>query len=275
MPLARRSLLALASLPVLLSGCAVALAPVVAGGLIAQRQNAPHEAAPEPDAPAPGAVAEPSPAAPGKQPRLIAGAIELPEPVVTSRGDGLGGPFAAFALHAIRRAPPPPPGEERLSVLIDPASLVILPRPQRCTEQAPAVALDLDPGPAAFDLADPPRPAAGLAESLASLRLAGLTVLWVSRLPEAQADRLATILKATGLDPDGGDRLVLVRPGTARKSARLRQEAREWCIVAMAGDSRGDFEEAFEYLRDKQGVVAQSLEAQIGVGWFLTPQPID
>ena len=270
MRLARLVLLMTVGLPIVLSGCAAALVPAVAGGLVARSQPIRASAAP---ALAEPAVALPEPAA-GKTPRLIRGAAELPAPAAATE-DGPAGPFAAFARHAIGRAPPPPPGETRLSVLIEPASLLSLPRQQTCAQQPPAVVLDLDPGSATFDTSDPPLPAAGLAESLANLRLAGLAVLWLSRLPETEAGRLATILRATALDPDGADRLVLVRPGAERKSARLRQEARDWCILAIAGDNRGDFEEAFDYLRDKHGVVAQALESHVGAGWFLTPLPID
>lgn len=277
MRLARLVLLMMSGLPVMLSGCAAALAPAVAGGLVARGQAGRVNGAPllaVPSLAAAPAEQLPEPIA-GKTPRLIRGAAELPAPVAAATEAGPAGPFAAFARQAIRRAPPPPPGEARVSALIDPASLLTLPRPEACALQPPAVAIDLDPGRGTFDTANPPLPAAGLADALASLRLAGLTVLWLSRLPEAEADRLATILKATALDPDGSDRLVLMRRAAERKGARLRQEARDWCIIAIAGDSRGDFEEAFDYLRDKQGVVAQALESQVGAGWFLTPLPID
>lgn len=275
---ARLFLVMTGSLPILLSGCAAALVPAVAGGLVVREQASPgteQTVRPSIDlSSAEVADADLPPVAVGKTPRLVREAMELPAPGGAA-DDGPSGPFAAFARHAIHRAPPPPPGESRISALIEPASLLSLPRPQRCGGQPPAVAVDLDPGAAAFDLADPPRPATGLAETLAALRLAGLTVLWVSRLPESAAAQLAIVLKATALDPDGSDRLVLVRPGAERKQARLRQEAADWCIIAIAGDSRGDFEEAFDYLRDKQGVVAQALESQIGAGWFLAPKPID
>ena len=86
--------------------------------------------------------------------------------------------------------------------------------------------------------------------------------------------RLQLLLVATGLDPDGEDRLVLLRQPNDRKATRLQQEARRFCVIAFAADRRGDFEEAFDYLRDPEGPVAQALESHIGAGWFLTPPPI-
>ena len=287
-----RHVLAAGPLTLLLSGCAAALLPVVAGGLVAREQverpgkdgSPPVEATEGQEA----ITALPSPAElpplpePDLRPRpdqqrarLEPGLPDLPPPTVApAAAAGPAGAFEAFARYAADHAAPPPPGRARLSALIDPASLVRTPQPGRCTTQAPAVALDLDPGSATFNLDDPPLPAPGLAESLAGLRFAGLTVLWVSLLPEVEAERLATILRATGLDPDGEDRLVLLRQPNDRKATRLQQEARRFCVIAFAADRRGDFEEAFDYLRDPEGPVAQALESHIGAGWFLTPPPI-
>lgn len=294
-----RHVLAAGPLSLLLSGCAAALLPVVAGGLVAREQvqrpdDAPRTttAAPPIEAtegretlaaapsaaelpPLPEPDLRPVSERPGTRARLEPTLPDLPPPAVAvSAPIGPAGAFEAFARYAADHAAPPPPGRARPSALIDPASLARTPQLGRCTSQPPAVVLDLDPGAAPFDLTDLPFPVPGLAESLASLRFAGLTVLWVSSLPEREAERLATILRATGLDPDGEDRLVLLREANDRKATRLQQEARRFCVIAFAADRRGDFEEAFDYLRDPEGPVAQALESHIGAGWFLTPPPI-
>ena len=98
---------------------------------------------------------------------------------------------------------------------------------------------------------------------------------WSASLPVAGAERVYTILQATGLDPQRTDRLLLLKPGQDRKQQRREAAARDWCIVAIAGDRRADFDEAFDYLRDPQGPVAQALESHFGAGWFLAPPPID
>lgn len=65
---------------------------------------------------------------------------------------GAGGSFPAF-IHFALTAAQPKPG------------------------QPPSVLIELDPGKAAFDLDDPPATAPRLAEQLAILRAAGLTIL--------------------------------------------------------------------------------------------------
>lgn len=55
-----------------------------------------------------------------------------------------------------------------------------------------------------------------------------------------------------GLDPERTDRLLLIREPGDRKQVRRQDAARDWCILAMAGGSKGDFEEAFDYLRSER-----------------------
>ena len=82
------------------------------------------------------------------------------------------------------------------------------------------------------------------------------------------------MLRATELDPDGSDAILLRRAGTERKQLVRLAAARDWCILAIAGDTRADFDELFDYLRDLDGPVARALEGNVGAGWFLTPLPI-
>ncbi|MBO0750424.1 MAG: hypothetical protein J2O44_08355, partial [Porphyrobacter sp.] len=98
---------------------------------------------------------------------------------------------------------------------------------------------------------------------------AGVVVLWISRLPAARAADVARALRTSGLDPQGQDQLLLIRNGDDRKQV-LRQDAeKDVCIVAIAGDERGDFDELFDYLRNPEG--AAGLYPLMGHGWFLVP----
>ena len=65
--------------------------------------------------------------------------------------------------------------------------------------------------------------------------------------------------------PRTGTWVGLVTPGPADFAA-------EFCVVALAGDERADFDELFQYL--KNPAAAAPLEALIGKGWFLIPQPL-
>lgn len=261
--------------PVLLSGCVAAVAPVVAGGLVA-RTRIDGKAEGKPKGPLEASLTRsgepPDSGIPGVGTSLqLTGLAALPRPDETPGATG--GSFPAFVHFALTAAQPKPDRPFR-SALIDPTTLTSLPTRTSCGGQPPAVLIDLDPGKAAFDLDDPPAAAPGLAEQLASLRAAGLTILWQTSLPADASERLHITLAAVGLDPDRADRLLLVRKAGERKQARRQDAARDWCILAMAGDSRGDFEEAFEYLRDPNGSLATVLSVNLDDGWFLTPQPV-
>ena len=56
------------------------------------------------------------------------------------------------------------------------------------------------------------------------------------------------------------------------KQTRRDDFARAYCVVAMAGDERADFDELFAYLRDP--TAALPLEKLVGQGWFIVPPPI-
>ena len=97
-------------------------------------------------------------------------------------------------------------------------------------------------------------------------------VLWLSALPSARVGEVAEALRVSGLDPEGRDPLLLARGPVDRKQA-LREEAnKDVCVIAIAGDRKGDFDELFDYLRDP--AAAASVESYLGVGWFLVPPPL-
>lgn len=181
--------------------------------------------------------------------------------------------FAAFAL-ARAQASGTAAGVVRKSVLVDQRSLAAIPVLRNCDRQRGAVLIDLDVGTDPFDLDDPPSPAEGLADHLRAIRATGVAVLWIASLPESEAKRLGTILKATGLDPLGIDPVALLRPRETRKQQILDRLDRDWCVLAIAGDRKADFDEVFDYLRNPEGPVALALEQHIGAGWFLVPPPI-
>jgi hypothetical protein len=94
-------------------------------------------------------------------------------------------------------------------------------------------------------------------------------VLWISRLPAGRAGEIAQALRASGLDPQGQDQLLLLRKATDRKQLLREDSSKDVCIVAIAGDERGDFDELFDYLRNPGAAVG--LYPMMGEGWFLVP----
>lgn len=183
-------------------------------------------------------------------------------------------PYAALSAYVLAAAEQAKPRKRRASVLIDQRSLGTLPRMVDCTDQRNALLIDLDVGDKPFDLTDPPSPAPGLAARLRAIRGTGTAVVWIATLPESADKDIATMLRATGLDPLGIDRTLLLRGRETRKQQILNRAADDWCVMAIAGDRRGDFDEVFDYLRNPDGPVALALEQHIGTGWFLVPPPI-
>ncbi len=174
--------------------------------------------------------------------------------------------LAAFAISHANS----PQTDSALDV-IDPNAPLSAPHRAQCGGQAPAVMIDLDPGLTVFDPASTSA-TPGLSEALAALRSAGITVLWTSALPVEKAEIVHAALARTQLDPNRTDRLLLLNGAGDRKQARRNSAAHNWCVIAMAGDRRGDFDEAFDYLRDPDAVIpADSL---FGDGWFLAPAPM-
>lgn len=258
-----------------LGGCVAAAIPVLAGGVLADsrlRQPAAAEpaAAPSPEVTVEAAASPAEPPATSQSP-VMASVVPPDAAPVQSAGEG----FAAFARYAISKAPPAPPGEPRLSAFLDQASIGAEPRRMPCGDQPPAVVIDLDPAGGAFDPEDPPSPAPGLAEQLAAIRAAGVTVMWSASVAVSEADKVYTVLQASALDPDRTDRLLLLRRAGDRKQERRIAAARDWCVIALAGDARGDFDELYDYLVDPSGSVAEALAPNFGAGWFLAPPPIE
>ena len=133
--------------------------------------------------------------------------------------------------------------------------------------------VDLDTETAPFAPGGTGVPAPGLAEGLARLREAGIVVLWVSQASANEVRKVADALLLSGLDPTGHDPLLLMRNAQDRKQT-LRLEANlDVCVIAIAGDRRGDFDELFDYLRNPDA--ATGLEGMIGSGWFVAPAPFD
>lgn len=162
----------------------------------------------------------------------------------------------------------------RNSALIDQRSLARVPRMAACADQRAALIIDLDRGSDPFDLDDAPTPEPGLAEHLRTIRGRGLAVVWLASQPQSAQRQLLTIIKASGLDPLGLDQALLLRTDETRKQQILNRASEDWCVLAVAGDRRSDFDEVFDYLRNPDGPVALALEQHIGAGWFLVPPPI-
>ncbi len=191
--------------------------------------------------------------------------LSAPPAPLSSKSSG----YLGLTAYAISRANSPE--ADAVLDVIDPNDPLGEPRRPQCGGLAPAVVIDLDP---ALDAFNPGAATAqpGLGDALAALRAAGITVMWSSALPVELAEKVHAALARTGLDPSRTDRLLLLKGAGDRKQARRLGAARNWCVIAMAGDRRGDFDEVFDYLRDPDTRIPA--DALFGAGWFLAPPPI-
>lgn len=138
-----------------------------------------------------------------------------------------------------------------------------------CSDRPRAVLFDLDPDGALLPIDTPMQsdPRSGIL--LDNLRRNDVTIGWISGRNAMDAGRLRNVLKESGLDSLGQDTLLLMRYADDRKQTRRAEFAREYCLLAIAGDTRADFDELFNYLKDP--AAAAPLDALLGNGWFLTP----
>jgi hypothetical protein len=295
----RRALLAfsLLALPGALGGCVAAAIPVLAAGGIIARDPTPDKAGdalppivevqPKGEAAAAPAVTEPL----ASEPATGSALTELPPaPAPGAAGTGTAvvanssasatgtvfaaeriNPYAGFYLHAAEQAQLDPVEAPRSStILATPGSLQ--PVMTDCAILPPAVLIDLDPAGGQLDPARPFAPNPDLSEVLSALRLANVSVFWISGASAGDAGKVREQLLASGLDPWGRDGLLLMRRAEDRKDARRRDLAQTHCVVAIAGDTKGDFDELFDFLRNPGAAAA--LDGLVGAGWFLTPAPI-
>jgi hypothetical protein len=267
----RGAWLALAVLP-LLSGCLAAVAiPLVAGGTLSQvTRHRVRAATPVPGKAKPSARPKEAPSAAQASNVTLTDLKELPAPGAASAPDD---PWQRFFAYALDQVPAKDGKESHLqSALLAPNPSLDLPQRRDCPAQFPAVVIDLDDGATALAPERLPAAPAAVAQGLARLRQGGVVILWISQLPASRAAEVAAALRTSGLDPQGQDQLLLARSADDRKQL-LRENANDdVCVVAIAGDKRGDFDELFDYLRNPGSAAA--LYPMMGSGWFLVP-PLD
>ncbi|NRD90244.1 hypothetical protein C8024_13405 [Sphingopyxis sp. BSNA05] len=183
-------------------------------------------------------------------------------------------PYASFAAHALKQSARLETGEGVESVVLVPRVDIFQPETMDCEGKPLAVLIDLD-GPAAAGLlkAETLYRQNGLVEALNRLHFAQISVIWLSDHPVAASGRISAILNEAGFShSESDDFLFLDRGGEDRKQVRRWDAARNYCIVAIAGDNRADFDELYDYLLEPDGAI--TLNHMFDNGWFLTPPPL-
>lgn len=180
--------------------------------------------------------------------------------------------YRAFYDFAIQKLDAPLSGGARESMLLlDPVTLD--PALQQCGNLPPAVLIDLDPANGLMPLVAPNRPNAELAGYLDLLRQRGVTVYWISGHGPSAARQIRMRLTESGLDPAGGDPLIVTRFAGESKQERRYALGETQCLLAIMGDHRADFDELYDFVLDP--VMASPLEEHVDHGWFLAPPPLN
>ena len=161
-------------------------------------------------------------------------------------------------------------GARTSAVLLDAAAL----KPDRidCATGEPTVLIDLDPESGDLFPIDTRSASPAFAQKLAELRVRGVLIAWISQNFSNRENDVRRALLQSGLDPLGTDQVLMMRTSDDRKQTRRDELARGSCLVAIAGDTRADFHELFDYLLNPGDAAA--LEPLIGEGWFLIPTPL-
>ncbi len=142
---------------------------------------------------------------------------------------------------------------------------------QDCYGQPVAVLIDIDPEDDVFDTTARSFIDPGLREALRELSANSAAVLWISDLSPNFADEVVAAIKRAGFAEVAENSLLLGAGEDGRKQALREQAAMRYCIVAIAGDEQGDFDEAYLYLRDPNAAIG--LDRLYDNGWFLAPTP--
>ena len=156
------------------------------------------------------------------------------------------------------------------AVLADPTSLS--PTRAKCEAGPPTVLIDLDPEGERLPLDQILTAPAALGVKLAQMRAAGISIAWVSGEPAENEAAVRMALVRSGVDMSRSDRLVLIGDPSDRKQTLRDAVAGTSCLVAIAGDTRSDFHELFDYLLNPGD--ANALQPMIGNGWFIIPTPL-
>ena len=291
----------------MLSGCVAAVLPALAVGAMAQSQfrGSKDTEAPVGPVSAPIAALVAAPAA-APEARAMAAeaaaatAMQAPPPVYAAAAtvsaalplpidveqratstatalpvDLLGLPpeHAAFVTHVIRRSALVAEGAPVSSLVVANGLTVREIQYVRCGTQVPAVLVDLDisevgpPDVQSGMVADP-----AMVAALSAIRAQGVTVLWVTDHGASASATISTLLRMSGLDPDGEDVVLAAASVTDRKQLRRFVAASRYCILAVTGDRRSDADEAYDYLRDPNTPLV--IDANWGSGWYILPPPL-
>lgn len=151
----------------------------------------------------------------------------------------------------------------RSAVLVENVSLFD-PRAVPCGDKPLAVVIDADTAPGSTPASVPDMPVL-----LNSLRNAEIRVAWISDLDQAALEAALRSAGVRGALLSDNDILLPARGDDLRKQERRWKLAEDFCVVAVAGDDKADFDELYGYLRNPDYAIR--LDMFWNRGWFEVP----
>jgi hypothetical protein len=280
-------LIALAALS--LQGCAAAIVPVAAGGVLIKTRvdaakrarkaeasmedtptpvvpkpivivgNSPGESAPAIDESATDPVALPIPEIPGMPKQALAAQVNL--------GNH---PYREFALYALAAADKREAAMSIRSAVLTRQVSLADPKTISCDYKPLAVIIDLDAEAAAVGTDEVPK--ATLAEITDVLRQRGIKLIWLTDKNQSALPEFLGPLRSGQIPVIKSDDLISYGANKGkRKQERRWKLAENYCIAAVAGDAKNDFDELYDYLRNPDYAIR--LDAFWNRGWFVLPPP--
>lgn len=167
----------------------------------------------------------------------------------------------------------PDSSEKRLSAMlrepgrVDPARL-------ECGMAKSALLIDLDPAGTTAPIDGNVVATGRLARILDGVREQNVAVLWLSEHPSDRTSAVRSALMHSGLDAFGRDPLYLPRYAHETKATRRADAAKDYCIVAILGDTWEDFDGLFLDVAEPASATS-ALDILIGEAWFLGPAPLN
>ncbi len=186
-------------------------------------------------------------------------------------------PYAPMVRFALENQRNRAEGASAHSMILSANTDIRAPDYVACSDKPGAVLIDLDEAGITPDATINDHSAAmvaepGLAADLARLRAAGIAVIWISDAPFEQDRAIYARLNELGLDTSGRDPLYARMIDGDSKAARQQEIAQRYCVLAVAGDSRSDMVEGYDYLRSPE--LASAINGNWDAGWFVLPAPI-
>ncbi|VVT05328.1 hypothetical protein [Erythrobacter sp. EC-HK427] len=198
-------------------------------------------------------------------------ASELPAPALPVPSIGPYGDLRVFAEAALPQSEDQSLEGSFSALLANPSA--VQPTRARCEAGIPAVLIDLDPEGGLMPLDAPRLSDPQLRAVVSHLRGRNIAIAWMTDREPTDAARVRDILEATGLDPSRRDPLFVMRFPGEQKQRRRRALLETHCVIAMAGDTRSDFDDLFLFLRNP--AAAEALDPMLGSSWFLIPNPVN